>query len=269
LARVGAAQPGQRLPVLARHHVDRHHDDGAASAFGTLDQRVAHGAVVGGVELEPDRPAARGDRILDRCRRHGGEHLQMIAGSRRACHGDLAPVVKGLVAAGGRDRDRAVVARAEQLDAHVDAADIDQAARPQLQFLETVAVGAHGRVVVDAGRHVADMRRRRRLVHRRFDVEDIDRLCGIGDDRIGPRRALTERPGGSQQRACCHEPQEMAAAGDRIHTRNHRYLPIIFPFPGGGRITAPLATAYGDDGPWLADRHGRWCRASPRRTAGR
>ena len=44
--------------------------------------------------------------------------------------------------------------------AHVDLADVDQPARAEHEFQEALAVGAQRDLVVDAGRHVAEMRGR-------------------------------------------------------------------------------------------------------------
>ena len=147
----------------------------------------------------------------------------MVAGFRRLGDRDLAVGVKGAVAAGRRDHDRAVVFGAEDLGAHVDLADIDQPARPQLEFPETLAIGAQGHFVVDAGGHVAEMRRRHVLLHDRFEVENVERLVGsaislsrsrgaqsTGSDGRNPSaRALLR-----EQRARRQKLQKAAAAGE-------------------------------------------------------
>src|SRR5258708_27935144 len=53
---------------------------------------------------------------------------------------------EGFLAADWREEDGRVVLHAEDLGAHVDRADVDHAARPQLEFLEAVAVGAQRQV---------------------------------------------------------------------------------------------------------------------------
>ena len=90
--------------------------------------------------------------------------------------GNFRVRVKGPVAPRRRDHDRAVEFRAKDLDAHVDLADIDQPPRPQLELLKTVPIGAQRYFVVDAGRHIAEMRRRHVRLHDRLEVEDIERL---------------------------------------------------------------------------------------------
>ena len=58
---------------------------------------------VGRIELEPDRPAARLDRVLDRGRGDGRQHLQVVAGPGGARDRKLAVLVEGAVGAGRRD----------------------------------------------------------------------------------------------------------------------------------------------------------------------
>ena len=108
----------------------------------------------------------------------------MVADLGRLGHGNFAVGVEGAVAASRRDHDRAVIFRAEQLEAHIDIADIDQPSRTQREFLEAFAVGAQGHFVVSAGCHVAEMRRRHVFLHDRLEVENIERLLGIGDQLV-------------------------------------------------------------------------------------
>ena len=75
-----------------------------------------------------------------------------------------------------RDDDRRVVFHAEDFGAHVDLADVDQPARPQLKLEEALAIGAQRDLVVDAGRHVAEMRRRNVVAADRLEIEHVDRL---------------------------------------------------------------------------------------------
>ena len=148
----------------------------------------------------------------------------MVPALRGLGDGELAVGMKGPVAAGRRDHDRAVVADAEDLDAHVDLADVDQPPRPQLELPEALAVGAQRHLVVDAGRHVAEMRRRDVLLHHRLEVEHVERLPGVGDQlveiarrpvhRIGQPQLLPPGRCARQQRACRQELQQAAAAGD-------------------------------------------------------
>jgi hypothetical protein len=135
--------------------------------------------------------------------------------------GDLAIGMKGAVAAGRRDDDRAVIDRAEDLGAHVDGADIDESSRAQREFPEALAVGAQSRFIVDAGGHVTEMRRRNVVLHDRLEVEDVQRLLGIADQLVEIARSPVGRirwtqalrQGGlREQRACSQELQQTAAA---------------------------------------------------------
>src|SRR5260370_178436 len=77
-------------------------------------ERVGDLPFVRRIEVEPHRSAACGDRVLDRGRGAGRQELQVVAGLCRLGDGDLAVRMKGAVAAGRGDGDRAVVARAEE-----------------------------------------------------------------------------------------------------------------------------------------------------------
>ena len=106
------------LPVLPGQHVDRDDDGSGAGLLGAPGQRLGDLPFVGRVELEPDRPAARLDRLLDRGRRHGREHLQVVAALRAARATASSPSSwKARLRAGRRHHDRAAVGRAEQLHA--------------------------------------------------------------------------------------------------------------------------------------------------------
>ncbi len=84
----------------------------------------------------------------------------MVAGLGRARDTGLGIVVERALAADWRAHDWRGIFGAEDIDAHVDLADVDQAPRPELEFQEALAVGAKRHFVVDARRHVAEMRRR-------------------------------------------------------------------------------------------------------------
>ena len=94
--------------------------------------------------------------------------------TRRTGDRDFTVVVKGAIRTGGGDHDRAAPVLAEQLHARVDAADVDQAPRHQLQLEEPFPVGAQGDLVVDAGGQVAEMGRRHVLVGGYLEVENIE-----------------------------------------------------------------------------------------------
>ena len=108
----------------------------------------------------------------------------MIAGFGRPRDACLAVRMVGLMPAGRIDDDRRLVFLTEDFRAHVDLADVDQPARPQLEFQKALAVGAQRDVVVDARGHVAEMGRRHVLVHHRLEVEHVERFLGAGNELV-------------------------------------------------------------------------------------
>ena len=155
----------------------------------------------------------------------------MVACFRRFGDGDLCVGVKRAVAARRRNHDRAVVFCAEDLGAHIDFADIDEPPRPQLEFAETFAIGAQGHFVIDARGHVSEMRRRNILPHDRLEVENVERLRGVGDQFIEVawcpvRRVRWPQPFrqrvAREQRARRQKLQQAAAAGELKVLLRHR-----------------------------------------------
>ena len=65
-------------------------------------------------------------------------------------------------------------------------------------FWKPSRLARSGHLVVDAGRHVAEMRRRHVLVHHRLEVEDVERLARRVDQLV--ERARRPRPIGSGRR---------------------------------------------------------------------
>ncbi len=142
------------------------------------------------------------------------------------CDRKFAVLVKGAVRPGRRHDDRTGIGLAEQFHAHVDLADIDQAPRPQLKFLEALAVGAQGDLVVDARSHVAEMRRRQVLVRHELEIEDIDGVARRSDQLLEqprpPQRGIGQALqflgqclAAGEQRARGKELQEAATIGPR------------------------------------------------------
>jgi len=112
----------------------------------------------------------------------------MIAGARGARHGKLAVGVKELVGAGRAYEDRRIISGAEQLDAGIDLRDVVETARHELEFEKILAVGAQRYFVVDAGCHVAEMRRRHVPAGDRFELKHVDRILGPADQFAATRR---------------------------------------------------------------------------------
>ena len=153
----------------------------------------------------------------------------MVADLGGARDAFLAVRMIGFMAAGRIDDDRRLIFLSENFRAHVDLADVDEAARPELEFQKALAVGPQRHVVVDAGRHVAEMGRRHVLVHHRLEIEDIERLFRARyqmivvarrpDKRIGRPfrirlRGQRREAGPGEQRACGEKLDEAAAARD-------------------------------------------------------
>src|ERR1700761_1206068 len=149
----------------------------------------------------------------------------MIAGACRLCDRDLAIGVEELVAASRADKDRRVISGAEYLHAHVDLRNVIEPARPELEFEKAFAIGTQRHLVVQAGSHVAEMRRRYVLERSRLEIEDVDGfLRGLDrlharpgpDHRIRPsRRRFVGKgwqAGCGEQRTCREILQKTAAA---------------------------------------------------------
>ena len=98
----------------------------------------------------------------------------MIAGARGLCDSNLAVGVKGFVAAGRAYENRRIKLGAEELHASVDLGHVPETAREELEFQEPLAVRPQRDLVIDAGGHVAEMRRRHVFVCPRLEVEDVD-----------------------------------------------------------------------------------------------
>ena len=100
----------------------------------------------------------------------------------------------------GHSENRAVVDRAEQIDAHVDFGGVAQTARAQFDVLEPFAIGAQRAVVVDAAGHVGPMAGHHLAVRGFLEIEDVE---GLGRDRndVGSRRRRSARSRSSSRKA--------------------------------------------------------------------
>ena len=133
-ARIGPAHAERDFLIAAAVAVDgdRHRD--RTLPLHALDVMLGDLEFVGGVELRPDRPAARRNRVGDRRRCLRREDHQVVADLGGARDAFLAVRVIGLMAAGRIDDDRRLIFLSENFRAHVDLADIDKTARPELEF---------------------------------------------------------------------------------------------------------------------------------------
>src|SRR6516164_10494511 len=111
----------------------------------------------------------------------------MIAGARRFRYRKFALGMKELVGAGRTHEDRRVVSGAEQLDAGIDLRDVVEPMRHQLKFEEVFAVCAKRDLVIDAGSHVAEMRRRHVLATYRLEIKHVDGVLWTFDQATAPR----------------------------------------------------------------------------------
>ena len=118
-------------------------------------------------------PRAFGD-VFHGIVRSRREDLQMIAGARGLGDSKLAVGVKGFVATGWAYENRQIKPGAEKLHAGIDLGHVPETAREQLEFQEPLAVRAQRDLVIDAGRHVAEVRWRHVLACHRLEVEHVD-----------------------------------------------------------------------------------------------
>jgi hypothetical protein len=125
--------------------------------------------------------------------------------------------MKHLVRARGGDEDRLVVTLAEELDRHIDIADIDEPSRQQLELIESLAVDAHDRAVVGALRHIGVMARIDLRADHGLEIEHVDGIVGALNERIGLRgRVVDERfEQGFTADAECPETRGAQPPGER------------------------------------------------------
>jgi hypothetical protein len=112
----------------------------------------------------------------------------MVAGARGLGNSNLAFRVKEFVAASRAHENRRIIFGVEKLHAGVDLGHIIEAARTELEFQEPLTVCAQRDFVVDAGRHVAEMRRRHVLVCHRLEVEHVNRVLRAFNQFVASRR---------------------------------------------------------------------------------
>src|ERR1700733_14207138 len=158
----------------------------------------------------------------------------MIAGTRGLCYGNLAVGVKEIVATNRAQENRGNRLGAEKLRAGIALGPVIEPAREQLEFQEPLAVGAQRDLVVDAGRHVAEMRRRHVLMCDRLKVENVDRVLRtfnqfavrwcpnhrigqLGRRFLSVSRYCTRR----EQRTSSEILQKAAPAGGKNNRRGH------------------------------------------------
>ena len=115
-----------------------------------------------------------------------------------------------------RHQHRRAVAHAEQLDGHVDRADVDEPAGLELIPVEPLAIGAQRRLTIDAAHQVAPVGRRCDLLRRRLEVEDIESECRLFEITLLKR--LRQAGHEREERTRGSELQERATIG---HARDY------------------------------------------------
>ena len=107
--------------------------------------------------------------------------MQRAARLGRAGHGQFAVRKERFFAARRAGENRAVISGAEQIDAHVHFGGVVQAARAQLDVLESVAIGAQRGIVIHATGHVGPVAGLDLAASGLLEIEDVERLRRIGD----------------------------------------------------------------------------------------
>ena len=192
---VEACHAGLGLGEPCGTAIDRHRHSDTARPLGAPHMVGRDLEIVGGIELKPDRGAARLGHVLDRGRALVGQQHQVVSELCRVGDRGLPVGVKGLVTAGRTEHDRGWIFVPEQFKAGVRLADVDQAPRAQDEFLEALAIGAQGLLLVGTSRHKAEMRRRHVLGHHRLEVEDAERLLRARDQLVEAARRPDHRVG--------------------------------------------------------------------------
>ena len=171
----------------------------------------------------------------------------MIAGAHGLGDSNLAVGVKGFVAAGRAHENRRIKLGAEKLHAGIDFGHVPETAREELEFQEPLAVRAQRDLVIDAGGHVAEMRRRHVFVCHRLEVEHVD--CVLrAFNKFAARRRPNHRIGQlgrrfhAVSRYCARREQrtsgqvlkKTAAAGRENNRRGHsNFFPATALLIGG------------------------------------
>jgi hypothetical protein len=97
---------------------------------------------------------------------------------------ELALVEERLLPSDGADEDGRLPFVPEHLDAQIRFRDVDEPARLEADALEGVHVPLQRQVVVDAGRHVAPVRRRQRAAGGLLEVHHLEEVFRGGRYRI-------------------------------------------------------------------------------------
>src|SRR5215831_12571073 len=102
--------------------------------------------------------------------------------------------MKKFLARGWAREDRAVVCHAEQVRPHIDFGGVAKPPRPQLNVLESFAVGPESSVVVYSARNVCPVDRTNLALRRWRKIHNAEGLLRIGDGLLDLRRLPRECP---------------------------------------------------------------------------
>jgi len=109
--------------------------------------------------------------------------------------------MESFLAAGGTDENWCFPGCSKQFSVQVRTDDTAQPPRPQLDLLESLAIGLQRRVVVNASGHVTEVRWRDSAARGFLEIHHVERIFWVGQDagllRLpGPRRQRRQRTAG-------------------------------------------------------------------------
>jgi hypothetical protein len=190
MTRIEAGVPNHRFTVASAEKINREDNRRRAGALSALHDLLDDRPILLPVELEPDRPAPRGDGILDRRGRDVREHHQMIFRLRGARRADFAKHIERLLTAHRIDHDRRRVFRSIQRNARIESAQICKTPRTERPALVSLAIGADRRIVIGAGGEISPVSHRDLRFGRGLKIEDVERVLGRFDNRRLRRQLL-------------------------------------------------------------------------------
>ena len=194
VAGVGAPQPHKGFPFCGDSDIERHHDDRCPGGFRPLDELLRPLASAGSYRAETT-PARRARRSRPRSR--------SVATVDSICR--WLPILAALATAiSHRDERRGCCRSARSRSGcHISRPKISTPVSILLtstsrrgrssNFRKPSRLARKREFVIDAGGHVAEMRRGNVLLHDRLEVEDVERLGGIGNQFVEIARRPVHR----------------------------------------------------------------------------
>ena len=114
----------------------------------------------------------------------------MILRARRFGGRNFAVGMKCFLRTDRCEHNRRSPGRAQEPHRHVDLADIDHPVRSNFQVRETLTIGAHRSIVVDARSEISKVGRRQNLARDRLEIHHVKSLVGTGDEILAHRNSL-------------------------------------------------------------------------------